>query len=176
MNNRLAKWEVSGVLFVFLVGALLHFVFEWANMSLAVAWFASVNESVWEHFKQSVWPMFLYALIEYRFVRGQVRNFLPAKAAAIYSIPLITGLVFYSYTALIGQKFLIVDISIFLVAICIGQLTGYRIMNSRQLPGYLNTVSVVLVLLLLSVLIFFTFLPPHLPPFLDENTLKYGLP
>jgi hypothetical protein len=124
MRKYVLKWETSGIVFVFLMGALLHFVFEWSGESRIVGLFASVNESVWEHFKQGFWPMCLYAAIEYRFLRGRVNNFLTAKAVAVYIIPIITGLVFYGYTAIIGEEILIVDILIFLVAIVVGQLTS----------------------------------------------------
>jgi hypothetical protein len=131
-------------------------VFEWSGESRIVGLLASVNESVWEHFKQGFWPMCLYAAIEYRFVRERINNFLTAKAVAVYIIPIITGLVFYGYTTIVGEEILIVDILIFLVAIVVGQLTSYKIMTSVKLPKYTNVVSLfsntmVLILMLLLV-------------------------
>jgi len=176
MRKYVLKWEVSGILFVFLLGALLHFLFEWSGESRVVGLFASVNESVWEHFKQGFWPMCIYGAIEYKFLRGRINNFLMAKAVAVYLIPTITGLVFYSYTAIIGKEILIVDILIFLVAIIIGQLTSYKIMTSARLPKYTNFISPIFIILLALVLMVFTFYPPHLPIFLDGNTGTYGIP
>jgi len=175
MRKYVLKWEISGIVFVFLLGALLHFVFEWSGESRIVGLFASVNESVWEHFKQGFWPMCLYAAIEYRFLRGRVNNFLTAKAVAVYVIPIVTGLVFYGYTAIIGEEILIVDILIFLVAIVVGQLTSYKIMTSVNLPKYTNVVSLIFIILLALILILFTLYPPHLPIFLDGSGF-YGLP
>ena len=175
MRKYVLKWEISGIVFVFLLGALLHFVFEWSDESRIVGLFASVNESVWEHFKQGFWPMCLYAAIEYRFLRGRVNNFLTSKAAAVYIIPIITGLVFYGYTAIIGEEILIVDILIFLVAIVVGQLTSYKIMNSVKLPKYTNVVSLIFIILLALILMLFTLYPPHLPIFLDARGF-YGIP
>ena len=175
MSKYVLKWETSGIVFVFLLGALLHFVFEWSGESRIVGLFASVNESVWEHFKQGFWPMCLYAAIEYRFLRGRVNNFLTAKAVAVYIIPIITGLVFYGYTAIIGEEILIVDILIFLVAIVVGQLTSYRIMTSVKLPRYTNVVSLIFIILLALILMLFTLHPPHLPIFLDARGF-YGIP
>ena len=175
MRKYVLKWEISGIVFVFLLGALLHFVFEWSGESGIVGLFASVNESVWEHFKQGFWPMCLYAAIEYRFLRGRVNDFLTAKAVAVYIIPIITGLVFYGYTAIIGEEILIVDILIFLVAIVVGQLTSYRIMTSVKLPRYTNVVSLIFIILLALILMLFTLHPPHLPIFLDARGF-YGIP
>ena len=175
MRKYVLKWEISGIVFVFLLGALLHFVFEWSGESRIVGLFASVNESVWEHFKQGFWPMCLYAAIEYRFLRGRISNFLTAKAVAVYIIPIITGLIFYGYTAIIGEEILIVDILIFLVAIVVGQLTSYRIMTSVKLPRYTNVVSLIFIILLALILMLFTLHPPHLPIFLDARGF-YGIP
>ena len=174
MKKYVLKWEISGIVFVFLLGALLHFVFEWSGESRIVGLFASVNESVWEHFKQGFWPMCLYAVIEYRFLRGRINNFLTAKAVAVYIIPIITGLVFYGYTAIIGEEILLVDILIFLVAIVVGQLTSYKIMTSVKLPQYTKFVSPIFIILMALILMLFTFYPPHLPIFLDARGL-YGI-
>jgi len=175
MKNNVLRWELSGIIFVFLLGALLHFVFEWSGESKIVGLIASVNESVWEHFKQGFWPMCIYAAIEYRFLRGRINNFLTAKAVAVYIIPIITGLIFYGYTAIIGEEILIVDILIFLVAIVVGQLTSYKIMTSFKLPKYANVVSPIFIILLAFILMLFTLYPPHLPIFLDARGF-YGIP
>ena len=142
MNKYLLKWEISGIVVVFLIGALLHFVFEWSGNSPIVGAIASVNESVWEHFKQGFWPMCLFAAIEYKYFRSHTSNFLAAKGTAILLIPIITALIFYTYTALTGTEILIVDILTFLVAVTLGQLISYKIMlpanltENCQLCGY----------------------------------------
>ena len=176
MNKSALKWELFGIIFVFLLGALLHFVFEWSGESKVVGLIASTNESVWEHFKQGFWPMCLYAAIEYKYLRSHANNFLTAKAVAVYLIPIITGLFFYAYTAIIEEEILIVDIFIFLVAIIAGQLTSYKLLISARLPKYTNIISLVLIVLLALILMLFTFYPPHLPIFLDGNTGTYGIP
>ncbi|MFC1988275.1 DUF6512 family protein [Chloroflexota bacterium] len=33
MKKSTLKWELFGIIFVFLLGALLHFVFEWSGES-----------------------------------------------------------------------------------------------------------------------------------------------
>lgn len=175
MKKYILKWEIFGIIFVFLLGALLHFVFEWSGESAIVGLFASVNESVWEHFKQGFWPMFLYAVIEYKFLHRRTNNFLPAKAVAVYLIPIITGLVFYGYTAITGEEVLIVDILIFLSAIIAGQLVSYKIMVLSELPRYINIIAIIFIVLLALILILFTFYPPHLPIFLDAAGF-YGIP
>jgi len=176
LRKYILRWELSGILFVFLVGALLDFLFEWLGESRLVAAFASVNESVWEHFKQGFWPMCLFAAMEYSFPKMRVTNFLPAKAVAVWVIPIITGLAFYGYSAITGKEILIVDILIFLIAIIIGQLISYRIMIASPLPRYGRVAAGIFIVLLASILIITTYFPPHLPIFIDHNTGIYGIP
>ena len=176
MKHNVLVWELVGIAFVFLVGSLLHFVFEWSGESRIVGLFASVNESVWEHFKQGFWPVCIWGAIEYGFLRKQTNNFFTAKAAAVYIIPLITSLSFYGYTAITGEEILIADILIFLVAVIIGQLTSYGILTSPRLPAYADRISIFFIIVQALVLMLFTFFPPYLPIFLDSNTGTYGIP
>jgi hypothetical protein len=176
MKKYVLRWELSGIIFVFLVGALWHFLFEWSGESRIVGAFTSVNESVWEHFKQGFWPMCLFAVIEYLFPGMRTKNFLPAKAAAVYVIPTITGLAFYGYTAAIGHEILIVDILIFLISVIIGQLISYRIMTAGQMSSGTIKAAGLFILLLAGIFIVATFYPPHWPIFMDHNTGSYGIP
>jgi hypothetical protein len=176
MKKYIFKWEVSGIIFVFLVGALLHFVFEWSGNSSIVGAIASVNESVWEHFKQGFWPMCLFAAIEFRFICSHTGNFLAAKGTAVLLIPIITGLVFYAYTAITGTEILIVDILIFLLAVTIGQMISYKIMTFSSWPKITNYAGIAVIFLVGLILILFTYYPPHWPILLDKNTMTYGIP
>ena len=176
MKKYVLKWEIAGIFFVFLLGSLLHFVFEWSGESPIVGAIASVNESVWEHFKQGYWPMLLFAAIEYVFIRSYVRNFLFAKGIAILIIPVITGSLFYVYTPITGTEILIVDILIFALAVAVGQMASYIILTMRKLPRFTMYTGIALIVLIGLILILFTFFPPHWPIFLDENTGTYGIP
>ncbi len=176
MKRSVTYWEIGGIFFIFLVGALLHFLFEWSGESKFVGAFASVNESVWEHFKQGYWPLIIFSIIEYRFIGKTVNNFFLAKTCAVYLIPVITGLVFYGYTFIIGEEILIVDIMIFLMAIIIGQFASYKILNLPKQLKYSRAIPLFFIISLGVVLILTTYVPPHLPIFLDNNTATYGLP
>ena len=176
MKKYIFEWEISGIFVVFIIGALLHFVFEWSGNSSIVGAFASVNESVWEHFKQGFWPMCLFAAIEYKYFRSHTSNFLAAKGTAILLIPIITGLIFYTYTAFTGTEILIIDILTFLVAVTLGQLISYKIILLPTLPKVANYAGVAVICLIGIILITFTYYPPHWPILLDENTRTYGIP
>lgn len=46
--KRSSLFLIIGGIFISLVGAMLHFAFEWSNW-LPIAIIAPVNESPWEH-------------------------------------------------------------------------------------------------------------------------------
>jgi len=175
MKRPILKWELIGIAVISLVGSALHFVFEWSGNWAPVGVIAAVNESVWEHFKLAFWPALLYAICEYPFFRRSAKNFMIAKAAGIYAMPMAIAVIFYSYTAIIGHEILIVDILSFFVAVALGQLTSYKILTIRQLPAWLDKLGLALVILLAIAYGVFTFYPPHLPIFRDAVSGGYGI-
>jgi hypothetical protein len=90
-------FEMAGMVFIIILGSLLHFTFELSGNNPVVGTFSAVNESVWEHFKLSFWPALVYAIMEYRYVKKAVNNFFSAKTVGIYLMPLIIVASFYSY-------------------------------------------------------------------------------
>jgi hypothetical protein len=80
MTNKAAlRWELAGVAVIFLTGSALHSVFDWTGHWRPIAWFAPVNESVWEHFRLAFWPGVLYAMLEYLALRRSVNIFWVGK-------------------------------------------------------------------------------------------------
>ena len=174
-KSRIFKWEMIGIPLIFLAGALIHFVFEWSGELAFIGIFAPVNESVWEHLKLGFWPTCLYAAIEWLFLRRQVNNFLAAKAAALYIVPVIIIVIFYGYTSILGEEILAIDILSFLVAVVLAQFISYKILTASELPGYVSTISIIFALLLAVALAVFSFYPPHWPIFMDSRGF-YGIP
>ena len=175
MSRSVLKWELIGIATISILGAILHFVFDWSGQWEPLGVIAAVNESVWEHFKIGFWPALLYAIVEYPFLKKYTNNFLIAKAACVYVIPVTIAIVFYSYTSVFGQEILLVDISIFVLAIALGQLASYRILTLSQLQRWFNGLGVFLIIILAVAFGVFTFYPPHLPIFLDATGV-YGIP
>jgi hypothetical protein len=176
VRGYILRWELLGIAVVVVLGALWHFLFQLTGDCKIIGALAPVNESVWEHFKLGFWPMCIFAAIEYYFIGKRTNSFFLAKAVAVYIIPVIIALVFYTYTAITGHAILAVDIATFAVAVAIGQLISYKIMTSDELPGYLNYIALVLVIALAVVFAIFTFYPPDLPIFLDSEAGIYGIP
>lgn len=175
-RRKVLAWELTGILLIVLAGSALHFLFAWTGYWRPAAIIAGVNESTWEHFKIGFWPMLLWALIEYPFLRSITRNYWVAKCAALLVLPLVIGVLFYSYTAITGHHYLIVDVIIFVIAVIVGQMASYRLLTAegigrRWLEGLalaLIAVSVVLYSLL-------SYYPPRNFLFEHPETGEYGI-
>ena len=74
------RYELVGMVFIIILGSMLHFTFEWSGFQAIVGVFSAVNESVWEHLKIAFWPTILYAIFEYRYLNQKTNNFFVAKA------------------------------------------------------------------------------------------------
>ncbi len=176
MNKKILCWEGFGIIFIFILGTLLHFLYEWSGYLRPIALFAAVNESLWEHFKLAFWPTLLFGIIEYPFLKNDANNFLIAKTVNLYLTPIIIGVLFYLYTSIIGTNKLFIDILIFIIAIAVGQLTSCKIMSADPLPNIYRSISLVALFILIVMFLTFTYYPPHLPIFMDPNTGEYGIP
>jgi hypothetical protein len=137
--------------------------------------FSAVNESVWEHLKLGFWPTLAFALIEFKYLKKSTSNFLFAKTVGIYLIPFTIVGIFYSYTAILGESILAIDILSFIIAVIIGQLVSYRLLTSKKLPYDLRKVSLIALILLGVAFVLFTFYPPQFAMFQDPITGDYGI-
>jgi hypothetical protein len=169
-------YELIGMVFIILLGSVLHFTFEWSGNQPIVGVFSAVNESVWEHLKLAFWPALLFMLIEYALLKKAGNNFAFAKTIGVYLMVVIIPIIFYCYTAISGKSIFVIDISTFIVAVIIGQLSSYKLLTYKKLPENLNRVSLIALVLLGLAFVLFTFYPPQLPIFRDPNTGKYGIP
>ena len=174
MNKSILKWEIVGIAFMIVLGGALHFVFDLSGGWRPLAIIAAVNESVWEHLKLGFWPALIYFLIEYRFVKRHSGNFFFAKAIGILVIPLAITVLFYAYTAF-TEDMLAIDLTIFVVAIIIGQFTGYKLLVNGPLPSWLNKLGIILLILLTVAFSTLTYYAPQLPIFQDPVSGGFGI-
>ena len=175
MKRRVLLWEMGGIIFIVVLGSVLHFAFEWSGAWTPLAPIAAVNESVWEHLKLGFWPALAYAVLEYIRFGKSANNFPLAKTLGIYLIPITIVVLYYSYTAILGHGLLIVDIAIFVEAVIVGQLVSYGLLVASPLPGRLNRFAPIALVVLSILFVLFTFHPPQLPLFRDSVTGAYGI-
>lgn len=174
-KRRILFFELVGIIFIIVFGSILHFIFEWSGNQAIVGFFSAVNESVWEHLKLGFWSAVAFALIEFKYLKKATNNFLVAKTVGIYLIPVVIMVIFYSYTSILDESILVIDILSFIIAIIVGQLVSYRLLTGKTLPYNLDRVSLIALLLLGLTFVLFTFYPPQLPMFQDPITGEYGI-
>ena len=75
MKKPIYIWQFFGFVFTGLMGVFLHFLFDITNGNIVAALFSAVNESIFEHLKLLFFPMFLYAIIESRYIGNDYKNF-----------------------------------------------------------------------------------------------------
>ena len=137
---------------------------------------AAVNESVFEHLKLTYWPTLIYAAIIYRILRNYSNNFIIAKTAGVYVMPISILVFFYAYTTITGIENFIIDILIFIIAVALGQFTSYKILKAKHLANCFQWLAMMFLIALGIIYGVFTFFPPQSPIFLDANTGTYGIP
>ena len=179
MKNKLLLWEIGGFFFIGLIGASLHFTYELSDFSSnLVAYFSAVNESTWEHLKMAFFPGFVFALIEYTYVREQVNNYLIAKTASLFLMLLVIIVGWYAYAPAVGRSIFPVDLGLFYLAVGLGQILSYKILTRPPLGKKYQRGSLAGIILLLVFFSTFTFYPPRIFLFehLDlKNTNQYGI-
>jgi len=175
LKRRTTLWfELAGTVFIVLIGSLLHFTFELSGNNPVIGAFSAVNESVWEHLKLSYWPALIYAIIEYRYLKKTTCSFFLAKTVGIYLMPLVIVSCFYFYRTFTEEN-LFLDISIFVVAVAIGQLASYELMIWNGASKIYTKIPIIALILLATLFIIFTFYPPQLPIFQDPISGGYGI-
>lgn len=171
------KWIIKGIICLFLIGSLMHFLYDLSGENVVVGLIAAVNESVWEHTKMVLLPVICWWSFYY-IIKGKEHNIdknkwftsaLIALVTAIITIPML----FYFYTEAFGVEILAVDIFILFLAVLFGQLLAFHFYKYSK--GINLYISICIFLLLIIVYAIFTFNPPHLPLFIDGMSGQYGI-
>ena len=173
-KKSIFRYTLVGMVFIILLGSMLHFTFEWSGNQPIVGVFSAVNESVWEHLKIAFWPALLFLIFEYRYVYKKSNNFFFAKTLGIYSKMITIPVIFYSYTIFFEEN-LIIDIGSFVLAIIIGQLVSYRLLIDKKKGKIFELISLVALVILALAFVVFTFYPPQVQLFQDPKTGEYGI-
>ena len=131
--------EIIGSIFIIIIGALGHFIFEWSGHRKWAGIFFAVNESTWEHIKLSIYPSFLWMVAEILFY-GWSRSLMVAQFCAMFTMMMLIPLLFYAYTAVIGRNYLLSDIAVFCISIAAGMWV-FSLVRPLEVSGAAYTLS-----------------------------------
>lgn len=167
-DKKLLYREISGLVFVLIAGTLLHFVYEWTGESAAAAIFSAVSESTWEHLKLLFFPMLVFTAAEQLICGGKDHpGSVTARAVGTLAGMAAIVVLFYVYTGIVGENFLVADILTFVAgtvtAFVVSGMLIRRGAYKRDLPGLLIFTSVAALFAL------FTFSHPDIGLFRDPT-------
>lgn len=170
---KIRNYQIASVIFVCILGTLLHFTYEFLGENIFVATFSAVNESVWEHLKLLFFPMFLTTIIGYFYMEKNAPNFLCSKTLGILVSMLFIIIFFYTYTGIIGTSIVFIDIASFFVAVILGEYLSYKLMITNFKCN--NIIAIIILTITLICFIVFTYLTPKIGIFRDPVTNQYGI-
>ena len=163
-SSTINKWHIVGVLWIIIVGSLLHYTYEWSGKSPIVGAFSAINESVWEHLKLGYFPLTFFILIEYWFLKNKTNSYFIAKLIGILCMLSFILIVHYSYELISKEDSMVVDIGGFIIGAIICQLVSSKIMKMR-FSKKTEFIALSLYIALGILFVVFTFYPPDLPIF-----------
>lgn len=175
MNKKILIWEISGMVFIILLGSFMHFLFELTGYWAPIGAVSAVNESVWEHLKLGYFPLVIFTLIEYNFIKMDVENIALAKFLASLIIVFFIIVFFYIYTGILGDHLLFLDILAFILSVILAQSVSFKILTAKDFGKTVSLISLAGFIILGILFIIFTYIPPHLPLFQDAITGEYGI-
>ena len=174
MNKEKArKYQIFSVIFIYILGTLFHFTYDWSNQNSIVGLFSSINESTWEHLKLIFFPTVLTIIIGHFYFNKKDTNFICSKTLGLLISMAITVSFFYIYTGILGKNIAFIDIISFFIAVIIGEFISYLlIVNKFKCKNWIAIVVLVILTLLFFI---FTFKTPKIGLFKDPITDSYGI-
>ena len=157
------KYNFYNILFIFIIGTLLHFTYAWTNNNFIIGLISPTNESIFSHTKLLILPTFLFYLLFYRRNKTILKKSKFFSSMIIQLVSSILSMVLIYYTARYGFNLesLIFDIFLFFLSILIGLiLSNLYYKHSNNLLNY-QLYSLLIVILT----ILFTIKPLNFPFF-----------
>lgn len=173
---NLKKLKIIGVLVIFLLTVLYHFLYDWfPNPIFSVL--LPVNESIWEHMKLLYSGILTWGIIEYFILKKndiKVKNYWSSLFLTMITSIIIYLLIFLPLYNLFGEnKF--ISIGLLILVIILGQIFNYFLITKSKENDILNKTSIVLILLGYLVFGILTYNPPKNYIFYDTQESRYGI-
>lgn len=173
---NLKKYHIIGFIFTVIIGSLLHFTYKFFDENIIIGYFSPVNESTWEHLKLLVTPVIIFSLFEYFMYGKDLDNFIIVKALSIL-LGIFTIIVsFYTYTGILGNNYLLLDIATFILGVFVTYYFSYKMLQTKFLyKENSNYIGIFIIFLIVFFMMYFTINPPKINLFLDPITNTYGI-
>ena len=162
---KLETYTLIGILVLFVVGSLFHFLYSLTGECFIIGLFVPINESIFEHTKMVVLPIYIWWSIFYLFRKKDlfVNAWFTSALIAMISAIIVIPMLFYFYSQAFGIESLVIDILILLVSLAIGQILGLH--YYRHGKGIEYHFAIFLMIVIIILFAFFTINPPAFPIF-----------
>lgn len=161
------------VIAISIIGTLAHFVYEWTHHNRTIGLFTAVNESTWEHIKIALTGAFLWGLYDC-FVYDCLPNYFLAKLTSLLVIAITIPAIFYFYRLFAKKSILALDISLFFIAIILGQLSFFGILVAPTTPYIVEYLATIGLFIFFGAYMTLTLKPLKTILFKDPITGKFG--
>ena len=169
MKKSLSFWQFIGFVFTSVAGTLLHFAYEWSGENAVVGLFSGVNESVWEHMKLLFVPMFIFALVESRYIGKEYENFWQVKLMGMLRGLVLIPVLYYTYTGVLGVSADWFNIAIFYIAAAAAYRRESKLLKSGKTYVFSPAVAIGLLVWIAIMFAVFTFSPPDIGLFQEPR-------
>lgn len=175
MNLR--KVKTIGVIVIFLLTVLYHFLYDWFPNPIFSVLFP-VNESIWEHMKLLYTGIITWGIIEHFIIKNsniKVNNFWFQLFLTAISSIIIYLIVYLPIYNLIGEN-IIINIALLIIVIILEQIFSYYLLKDKEKKDILNKLSIGFIVLFYMVFLSLTYNPIKNYIFYDTQKDIYGLP
>lgn len=160
------KFFYSEMIFCILtvaVGSLLYFLYEWSHYNIYVAYFAPVNDSIWERLKLLLFPILFFSIWEFFIIGRRFSSFIPSRTIGFFSSVLFMVIFYYTYSGMLGTNHLIFDLmDLYLSIILCYYVTWRQAVDKRGGNVFANILCSCIMFFLVYVFITFTHNPPQM--------------
>ena len=174
IEKKLIKTRIIAVFGIFLLSFPSHFIYN-LFPNILFSFFFPINESIFEHLKILFTSTIIYGLFDYLLLKKEqikVNNF-SFNLFLSSTLSILIFLLLYLPIYYIIGEFLPVTLLLMILTYSLCQLISYYILSTKKIP-YLNTLSILFIILIYLNFIILTYSPPKEDLFKDPITNTYG--
>lgn len=141
-------------------------MYKWTGQNTIVGYFFPINESTWEHLKLLFFPTLIFSILEYNFVKREIKNYAPSITVSVITGMLSIIALFYTYSGVLGYFIDSINIATYYISLIIMLIVKNRFIVKEKLSGQnSNVISLAILFAITLLFILFTYNPPNLAIF-----------
>ena len=170
------KIKVVGVLVIFALTVLYHFLYEWFPNPVFSVLFP-VNESIWEHMKLLYSGILTWGIVEYFILKRKNIKFTNYFSSLFLTMitSIIVYLILYLPLYSLFKENMFISIGLLIIVIILMEIFNYYLIIRKEENRFLDKVSIILIILGYVVFLSLTYDPPRNYIFYDTTENKYGI-